>query len=52
MQGYGYFMQGGATPHTGNYSIAFLHEVFEGRMVSHRLQPARSPGLNPHDSYL
>jgi hypothetical protein len=49
---YGYFMQDGATGHTGNYSINVLNEVFEDRLISGGLWPARSPDLNPCDFYL
>jgi hypothetical protein len=46
---YGYFMQYGATAHTGTYSINVLNEVFENRLISRGLWPTRSPGLNPCD---
>jgi hypothetical protein len=42
---YGYFMQDSAI--TPNYPINILNEVFEDRVVSGRLCPARSPDLNP-----
>jgi inhibitor of nuclear factor kappa-B kinase subunit alpha len=45
-------MQDGATAHTATYSINALNEVFENRLISHRLWPARSPDLNPCDFYL
>jgi hypothetical protein len=51
-KGHGYFMQDGATAHTATYSINVLNEVFENRLISHRLWPARSPDLNPCDFYL
>jgi hypothetical protein len=44
---YCYFMQDGATSHTATYSINFLNEVFEDRLISRGLWPARSPDLNP-----
>jgi hypothetical protein len=49
---YGYFRQDGATAHTATYSINVLNEVFEDRLVSRGLWPARSPDLNPCDFYL
>jgi hypothetical protein len=48
----GYFMQYDVTPHTTNYCINVLNEIFEDRLISHRLWPARSPDLNPYDLYL
>jgi hypothetical protein len=45
-------MQDGATAHTATYSINDLNKVFEDRLISHRLWPARSPDLNPCDFYL
>jgi inhibitor of nuclear factor kappa-B kinase subunit alpha len=45
-------MQDGATAHTATYSINVLNEVFENRLVSRGLWPARSPDLNPCDFYL
>jgi inhibitor of nuclear factor kappa-B kinase subunit alpha len=48
---YGYFMQDGATAHTVTYSINILNEVFEDRVISCGLWPARSPDLNPCDFY-
>jgi inhibitor of nuclear factor kappa-B kinase subunit alpha len=49
---HGYFMQDSATAHTATYSIDVLSEVFEDRLISRRLWPARSPDLNPCDFYL
>jgi hypothetical protein len=49
---YGYFMQDGATAHTAIYSIKVLNEVFENRLISRGLLPARSADLNPCDFYL
>jgi hypothetical protein len=49
---YGYFMQDGATAHIATYSIHVLNEVFENRLISRGLWPARSPDLNPCDFYL
>jgi hypothetical protein len=49
---YGYFMQDVATAHTATYSIKVLNKVFEDRLISRRLWPARSPDLNPCDFYL
>jgi hypothetical protein len=49
---HGYFMQDGATAHTATYPINVLNEVFEGRLLSRGLRPARSPDLNPCDFYL
>jgi hypothetical protein len=45
-------MQDGATAHAATYSINVLKEVFEGRLISSGLWPARSPDLNPCDFYL
>jgi hypothetical protein len=45
----GYFMQDGATAHTATYPINVLNEVFENRLISRELWPARSPDLNPCD---
>jgi hypothetical protein len=49
---HGYFMQDGATTHTATYSINVLNEVFEDRLMSPGLWPARSPDLNSCDFYL
>jgi hypothetical protein len=49
---HGYFMQDGATAHTATYSIIVFNEVFEDRLISRGLWPARSPDLNPYDFYL
>jgi hypothetical protein len=49
---HGYFMQDGATAHTATYSTNVLNEVFENRLISHGLWPARSPDLNSCDFYL
>jgi hypothetical protein len=48
----GDFIQDGAIAHTANYSINVLNEMFEDRLISRRLWPARSPGLNPWDNFL
>jgi hypothetical protein len=45
-------MQDGATAHTANYSINVLKEVFENRLISRGLWPARSPDLSRFDFYL
>jgi hypothetical protein len=45
-------MQDGATADTATYSINVLNEVFENRLISRGLWPARSPDLNPFDFYL
>jgi hypothetical protein len=45
-------MQDGATAHTATYSINVSNEVFEDRLISRELWPARSPDLNPCDFYL
>jgi inhibitor of nuclear factor kappa-B kinase subunit alpha len=45
-------MQDSATAHTTTYSINVLNEVFEDRLISRGLWPARSPDLNPCDFYL
>jgi hypothetical protein len=49
---HGYVMQDGATAHTVTYSTHVLNEVFENRLISRGLWPARSPDLNPCDFYL
>jgi hypothetical protein len=49
---YGYFKQDGATAHTATYSINVLNEVFEDRLISRGLLPARSADFNPCDFYL
>jgi hypothetical protein len=49
---YSYFMQDGDTAHTATYSINVLNEVFEDRLISRGLWPARSPDLNPCYFYL
>jgi hypothetical protein len=49
---YDCFIQDGATAHTADYSINVLNEVFEDRLISRGLWPARSPDLNPCDFYL
>jgi hypothetical protein len=49
---YGYFMQDGATAHTANYSMNVLNELFEDRLISRGLWPARSPDSNSCDFYL
>jgi hypothetical protein len=45
-----HFMQDGATAYTANYYV--LNEVFEDRLISHRLWPVRSSHLNSCDLYL
>jgi hypothetical protein len=45
-------MQDGAAAHTATYSINVLNEVFENRLISRGLWPARSPDLYPCDFYL
>lgn len=56
-----YFMQDGAKPHTSNQTLEFLHQHFEGRIISDKYQqkfdcglswPAYSPDLNPCDFFL
>jgi hypothetical protein len=49
---HGYFMQDAATAHTAAYSINVSNEMFENRLISRGLWPARSPGLNPCEFYL
>jgi inhibitor of nuclear factor kappa-B kinase subunit alpha len=49
---HGYFMQDGATAHTATYSINVSNKVFEDRLISCGLWPARSPDLNPCNFYL
>jgi hypothetical protein len=45
-------VQDGATAHTATYSIFVLNDVFENRLISRGLWPARSPDLKPCDFYL
>jgi hypothetical protein len=45
-------MQDGATEHTATYFINVLNEVFEDRLISRALWPARSPDLNPCELYM
>jgi hypothetical protein len=45
-------MQDGAAAHTATYSIFVLNEVFEDKLISRRLWPARSPDLNSCEFYL
>jgi hypothetical protein len=45
-------MQDGATAHTANYSINAFDEVFENKLITCSLWPARSPHSNPCDSDL
>jgi hypothetical protein len=56
-----WFMQDGATPHTANTVLDFLHENFGPCVISHRypdrhacrqLWPPNSPDLNPCDFFL
>jgi hypothetical protein len=47
-----YFMQDGATAHTATYFTNVLNEVFENRLISRGLWPARFPDINPRDFYL
>jgi hypothetical protein len=49
---HGYFMQDGATAHTAAYSINVLNKMFEDRLISRGLWPARSLDLNPCDFHL
>lgn len=48
----GWFQQDGATAHTSNISMAFLRNVFDERIISKNLWPARSPDLTPPDYVL
>jgi hypothetical protein len=45
-------MQDGATAHTATYFINVFNEVFEDRLISRGLWPARSPDLYPCGFYL
>jgi inhibitor of nuclear factor kappa-B kinase subunit alpha len=45
-------VQDGATAHTATYSMNVLNEVFENKLISRGLWPAKSPDLNPCDFYL
>ena len=47
-----YFQQDGATPHTTNQVMEFLHNKFHGRVISRKADfewPPKSPDLNPLD---
>ncbi len=56
-----WFMQDGATPHTSNIVLDYLHETFGDKVISRRYPevkdlgqswPAHSPDLNPCDYFL
>lgn len=56
-----YFMQDGATPHTCNVTLDYLHDIFGNRIISGRYQqrfgygltwPSYSPDMNPCDFFL
>ena len=50
-----WFQQDGATPHTSNESLEWLHQHFPGRLISRRCDPEwspHSPDLNPPDFFL
>ena len=56
-----YFMQDGASPHTANKTLNFLHDNFEDRVISGKYKeqfqcgfswPPYSPDLNPCDFFL
>lgn len=56
-----YLMQDGATPHTCNVALDYLHDFFGNRIISGRYRdrygygltwPAYSPDLNPCDFFL
>ena len=49
---FGFFQQDGATAHTANDSMNVLQSVFEDRIISRGLWPARSPDLSACDYYL
>ena len=48
----GYFQQDSATAHTADQSLDFIAEIFENRIISRGLWPARSPDLTACDFYL
>jgi hypothetical protein len=47
-----WFQQDNATAHTGRNTMAFLKDVFPGRIISQGLWPARTPDLSPPDFFL
>ena len=50
-----WFQQDGATPHTSNFALTFLREVFGYRIISRRAEhewAPHSPDLNPLDFFL
>ena len=49
---YSYFMQDNATAHTAHESMTAIQHVFDDRVISCGLWPARLPDLNPSDFYL
>lgn len=49
---YCWLQQDGATSHTANSTIQFLHDFFDDRIISRGLWPPRSPDLSPPDFYL
>ena len=48
----GYFQQDSATAHTADQSLEFIVEIFENRIISRGLWPARSPDITACDFYL
>ncbi|KAJ4433388.1 hypothetical protein ANN_15647 [Periplaneta americana] len=49
---YGVFQQDRTTAHTSSSSLRAITDIFEGRVISEGLWPARSPDLTPCDFYL
>lgn len=56
-----FLMQDGATPHTANKTLQFLHKIFKNRVISGKFKdlfncgyswPPYSPDLNPCDFFL
>jgi hypothetical protein len=47
-----WFQQDNATAHTARNTMAFLEDVFPGRIISQGLWPPRSPDLNPPNFFL
>ena len=47
-----WFQQDGATAHTARTSLRFLEDIYEDRVISKGIWPARSPDLTPLDFFL
>ena len=47
-----YFQQDGVTAHTTNFTLCFLNDIFQSRVISIGIWPPRSPDLSVLDFYL